>query len=154
MKFHINGAEVEYTKVLDRYRFIPGEDHSAPATIEFDIKVPARSALTITVQFEKAFLHWTEHPPDAHRGFDIGSAVIVASLPCSHYHTKFNGLEWSPTLYNNTCKGTFQHRIVTESLLVQLPTPDFSMPYNVITLTGTIFALFFWVSVQHLDSQR
>lgn len=34
-------------------------------------------------------------------------------------------------------------RIYTDTLLVSLPTPDFSMPYNVITLTCTIIALFF-----------
>jgi phosphatidylinositol glycan class T len=31
----------------------------------------------------------------------------------------------------------------TEVLLVPLTTPDFSMPYNVITITCTIFALYF-----------
>ncbi|KAJ2566065.1 Subunit of the glycosylphosphatidylinositol transamidase complex-like protein, partial [Coemansia sp. RSA 1836] len=31
----------------------------------------------------------------------------------------------------------------TELLLASLPTPDFSMPYNVITFTCTILALFF-----------
>ena len=36
-----------------------------------------------------------------------------------------------------------RYRIYTSSLLVNLPTPDFSMPYNVITLTGTVLALFF-----------
>lgn len=34
-------------------------------------------------------------------------------------------------------------RIHTESNLVVLPTPDFSMPYNVICLTCTIFAIGF-----------
>lgn len=34
-------------------------------------------------------------------------------------------------------------RIYTETVLVSLPTPDFSMPYNVITLTCTLMALFF-----------
>lgn len=34
-------------------------------------------------------------------------------------------------------------RIYTDTLLVSLPTPDFSMPYNVITLTCTVVALFF-----------
>ena len=34
-------------------------------------------------------------------------------------------------------------RIFTSNLLLTLPTPDFSMPYNVITLTSTILALFF-----------
>jgi len=37
----------------------------------------------------------------------------------------------------------FSIRVYTETLLVSLPTPDFSMPYNVITLTCTVIALFF-----------
>lgn len=36
------------------------------------------------------------------------------------------------------------HRVLsyTEVLLVPLTTPDFSMPYNVITITCTVFALY------------
>lgn len=34
-------------------------------------------------------------------------------------------------------------RLHTTSTLVSLPTPDFSMPYNVIILTSTVVALFF-----------
>ncbi|KAL5062886.1 hypothetical protein RYX36_024623 [Vicia faba] len=33
--------------------------------------------------------------------------------------------------------------LYTEVLLVPLTTPDFSMPYNVITITCTVFALYF-----------
>lgn len=34
-------------------------------------------------------------------------------------------------------------RIYTSNVLVDLPTPDFSMPYNVIIMTSTLLALFF-----------
>jgi len=34
-------------------------------------------------------------------------------------------------------------RVYSESALVSLPTPDFSMPYNVITMTCTAIATFF-----------
>lgn len=40
-----------------------------------------------------------------------------------------------------TQKSTFAIR--TTSLLLSLPTPDFSMPYNVIILTSTVIALAF-----------
>ena len=36
-----------------------------------------------------------------------------------------------------------------DSVLLQCPTPDFSMPYNVITLTCTVLALFFGRSCLH-----
>ncbi len=43
---------------------------------------------------------------------------------------------------NNKIGGVFV-QIYTESLLVNLPTPDFSMPYNVICLACTVVALAF-----------
>ncbi|KAH3784843.1 hypothetical protein DPMN_162914 [Dreissena polymorpha] len=39
--------------------------------------------------------------------------------------------------------GQFFLRLHTESLLVSLPTPDFSMPYNVICLACTVVAIAF-----------
>ena len=33
--------------------------------------------------------------------------------------------------------------VYAESVLLSMPTPDFSMPYNVITMTCTVMALFF-----------
>jgi phosphatidylinositol glycan class T len=43
----------------------------------------------------------------------------------------------------NTTMEEGVYRIYSQNLLLVLPTPDFSMPYNVITLTGTVIALFF-----------
>ena len=44
-------------------------------------------------------------------------------------------------------------RLHTESLLVTLPTPDFSMPYNVICLTCTVVAIMFG-SIHNLTTRR
>lgn len=49
---------------------------------------------------------------------------------------------WIPEQKNLMLFGELK-RIYTNTLLVSLPTPDFSMPYNVITLTCTVIALFF-----------
>uniref|UniRef100_A0A0R0HBS2 Reverse transcriptase zinc-binding domain-containing protein n=1 Tax=Glycine max TaxID=3847 RepID=A0A0R0HBS2_SOYBN len=62
---------------------------------------------------EMGFLHIDEYPPDVNQGFGIPSAII--SFPDFH----------------------------AELLLVPLTTPDFGMPYNVITITCTVFALYF-----------
>eukprot|EP00891_Asterochloris_glomerata_P000956 jgi/Astpho2/956/Aster-x0960 len=41
-------------------------------------QVPARAcSLQLTVSFRKAFLSVFEHPPDAHRGFDIPAALVA-----------------------------------------------------------------------------
>ena len=71
------------------------------------------------LDFDKTFLRYTEYPSDANRGFDVPPAVIF---------------------YQD--KGILK-RIYTTSTLIFLPTPDFSMPYNVIILTSTIIAMFY-----------
>jgi GPI-anchor transamidase subunit T len=43
----------------------------------------------------------------------------------------------------NATRQTYFLRIHTEALLINLPTPDFSMPYNVICLACTVVALAF-----------
>jgi len=73
----------------------------------------------LTVAIEKASIAYTEHPPDASRGWDLPPAVIQ---PLDHHGPQ---------------------RIYTSTLLGDLPTPDFSMPYNVIIMTCTLVALFF-----------
>lgn len=46
-----------------------------------------------------------------------------------------------------------RRRLYTSKLLTDLPTPDFSMPYNVIIMTSTLIALFFG-SVVNLEARR
>lgn len=72
----------------------------------------------------KAFLRYTEHPPDAQRGWDLPPAVFVPI-----------GLEEEG--------GDGVGRIYTPILLVDLATPDFSMPYNVIIMSSTLITFIF-----------
>jgi phosphatidylinositol glycan class T len=85
------------------------------------------SSLTLTYDFEKAILRYTEYPPDANRGFDVAPAIIRLLPSVAHPDT-------------NNRRGVY---VRTTSLLLPLPTPDFSMPYNVIILTSTVMALGF-----------
>ncbi|KAK9992818.1 hypothetical protein SO802_022521 [Lithocarpus litseifolius] len=87
-------------------------------------------------------LHIDEYPPDANQGFDIPSAVIIfPNFQTSMQYLEDNSSNKSPML------SKFQEKSpvlsYTEVLLVPLTTPDFSMPYNVITITCTVFALYF-----------
>lgn len=95
----------------------------------------------MTVSFRKAFILYTEHPPDAHRGWDLPPAVLT---PLCEASLNATGLVHSYglgplELGANACGS----RIYTSTLLVDLATPDFSMPYNVIIMTSTVVALFF-----------
>ncbi|KAL9084895.1 MAG: hypothetical protein Q9165_007848 [Trypethelium subeluteriae] len=108
--------EVYYRPAVDRHR---------GTHLELLLNVPPLSSLTLTYDFEKAILRYTEYPPDANRGFDVAPAVIRL-LPGS----------------NSSLPGGSAY-LRTTSLLLPLPTPDFSMPYNVIILTSTVMALGF-----------
>ncbi|TID12900.1 GPI transamidase-like protein component Gpi16 [Venturia nashicola] len=105
--------ETFYRPALDRHR---------GCHLELVLTIPPSSTLTLTYDFEKAILRYTEYPPDANRGFDVAAAV-VRLLPSKNF---------PQDVY-----------LRTTTLLLPLPTPDFSMPYNVIILTSTVMALGF-----------
>jgi phosphatidylinositol glycan class T len=107
-------------KIITSLFYRPVLDRHRGTHLEAVLVVPPNSTVYLTYDFEKAVLRYTEYPPDANRGFDIAPAMI--------------------TVLNGPRKG---FSIRTTSLLLNLPTPDFSMPYNVIILTSTVMALAF-----------
>ena len=94
-----------------------------PVVLEALVAIPGESQVQIHVDVDKVFLLYTEYPPDANRGFDIPPVRTIV-----HDSTETNQ---EPII------------VFSRPILVNLPTPDFSMPYNVITLTCTVMALFF-----------
>jgi phosphatidylinositol glycan class T len=112
--------ETYYRPALDRHR---------GTHLELRLSIPPASKLTLTYDFEKAILRYTEYPPDPNRGFDVAPAVIRV-LPGPN--DKLDSETRRRGIY-----------VRTTSLLLPLPTPDFSMPYNVIILTSTVMALGF-----------
>ena len=125
--------------------YIPGCGKRNPARLELIITVPALSTVTITISFERVLLDWMSHPPDAHHGFYIGSSVVSVMLPDST-NTSGLGSRCSYKSKPETCTNmddVMFKRIYSEPLLIVVPTPDFSMPYNVICLTCTVIAIAF-----------
>ncbi|KAK2744349.1 Subunit of the glycosylphosphatidylinositol transamidase complex-like protein [Onygenales sp. PD_40] len=115
---------VPSSEIIKDVFYRPALDRERGTQLELILSVPAASTVTLIYEFEKAILRYTEYPPDANRGFNVGPAVI-----------RLLGDERagnSPPIY-----------LRTTSLLLPLPTPDFSMPYNVIILTSTVMALAF-----------
>ncbi|KAK3742758.1 hypothetical protein QZH41_018969, partial [Actinostola sp. cb2023] len=64
----------------DKLHVIPAKDRERPYILELLFTLPANSITKMSLQFERGFLKWTEHPPDAHHGFYISSSVISARL--------------------------------------------------------------------------
>ncbi|GFO43345.1 GPI transamidase component pig-t [Plakobranchus ocellatus] len=140
-------------KVPFKVHYVPAKDRSRPHHLELSFMLWPHSTTRVSFTFTRAFLKWTEYPPDANHGFYISSAVITALLPSSFGYT-------SPPQESSQLSSIFSEnstsyliRIHTESLLVSLPTPDFSMPYNVICLACTVLAIAFG-SMHNLTTRR
>ncbi|KAM0748593.1 Gpi16 subunit, GPI transamidase component [Meredithblackwellia eburnea MCA 4105] len=107
-------SQLEYSPPIARKR---------PTTLALNITLPPKTSKRIVLPYECSYLWYTEYPPDAHRGFEVPGAAFV--------------------ILDENQEGTCPYRFHTPSTLLSLPTPDFSMPYNVIILTSTLMALFF-----------
>lgn len=105
-------------QIIKSVHYSPEVDRQRPTHIEFELVLEPNSNVALSYSFDKSLLLYSEYPPDANHGFSVEPGVV-------------NVLE--PTVYT----------LRTSSALLTLPTPDFSMPYNVIILTSTIMALAF-----------
>lgn len=115
----VNAPSGKKENVIQDIYYRPALDRERGTQLEVKLRIPPKSTVFLTYDFEKSILRYTEYPPDANRGFDVPGAVI----------TILNGAATS--------------NLRTTALLLNLPTPDFSMPYNVIIFTSTAIALAF-----------
>lgn len=67
--------------LTERLRFTPAYGKERPARLEFLFTLPAHSKAKISIEFEKVFLDWMQHPPDAHHGFYMSSSVVSGMIP-------------------------------------------------------------------------
>ncbi|KAF7695969.1 GPI transamidase component PIG-T isoform X1 [Silurus meridionalis] len=121
----------------------PSKDRLRPHLLEMLVQLPPHSVTEVTVQFERALLKWTEYTPDPNHGFYVGSSVISALVP-SVVAMDIKSPQERPlfsSFFHVKEESSYFVRVYTEPLLVNLPTPDFSMPYNVICLTCTVVAV-------------
>ncbi|KAJ4459906.1 putative GPI transamidase component PIG-T [Paratrimastix pyriformis] len=125
------GVAVPTEVAFPVFEYVPSRRH-AQAALRLEATLPPNSTTVVTVRFEKAFLHVSEHPADAHRGFDIAPGQVYM-VP----------VEGEDRCTRGVAPRQQPDRILTEMMLLRLPVPDFSMPYNVIALATTIMALFF-----------
>lgn len=96
--------------------FVPAIERQSPSVLEFtSLRLAKNSTLTLDYKFVKAFLHLSEYPPDAHFGFIFPGARVSLDA------------------------GTFY----TDVQVSQTALPDFSMPFNVVTLSGILLGFFF-----------
>ncbi|KAJ3347202.1 Subunit of the glycosylphosphatidylinositol transamidase complex-like protein [Entophlyctis luteolus] len=119
--------------VMHQQRYQASVPRLRPSVLEITGSLAGKSTAILCMDFDRAFIKYTEHPPDANRGFDIGSAVVTVWPEAPENFSK-----------TTTTPGELIGQLVfSEVVLIALPTPDFSMPYNVITMTCTVVALYF-----------
>lgn len=116
--FENNKVPLPSSDIVKEVYFRPAIDREQPLQIEIRMKLPAATVAALSYDFDKTLLFIEEYPPDANHGFNIAPGVLTV-LGSKFYTSR------------------------TTSLLLSLPTPDFSMPYNVVILACTVMALNF-----------
>ena len=82
--------DVHLDDVLLAHHLEPAEGPGTTGLIELCLSLPRLTASALlAIDFQKAFLTVFDHPPDAHRGFDIPAAVLTF-LDDSHEQQVWN----------------------------------------------------------------
>ena len=133
LQARVEGSSTDQASLIDEVYYRPALDRARGTQLEIRMRVPPASTVFLTYDFEKSILRYTEYPPDANRGFDVAAAVITILN---------DGTGKTDTVPLSKDRHTSSN-LRTTALLLSLPTPDFSMPYNVIIFTSTTIALAF-----------
>lgn len=146
-------SEFELETFKIKFEVSPAIDRISTSKTSLKMTLGPQSKVLLTIDFDSAFLCWAEYSPDSHRGFDLSPGILLVELSPETANNlldlrnddgriiSFDGL--TSQLFqssNSNLKKIF--RIYTNPLVLTLPNPDFSMPYNVVTLTSTAIALF------------
>ena len=87
-----------------------------------------KSVCYVTYDYETRWPKWTEYPADANFGRFLSSLMII------YENDMANNME------NLHAENRIQN-VFSGPLLIYVPIPDFSMPYNVLCLVSTVIAM-------------
>ncbi|KAH9425844.1 hypothetical protein DERP_005063 [Dermatophagoides pteronyssinus] len=146
--------EIQPTKL----HYEPAQDRIRPHQLEVKLHLPPNSLIEIRFEFDHQFLRWTEFPPDPNHGLYINPATVTFLFDDNHqssdpgytyerflpriFESYFKNNSFSTSTIANLQKN-YPLRLYTEPLIIMMPTPDFSMPYNVICLVSTALSIAF-----------
>ncbi len=114
--------------------FSPGGDGSS--TLSISTTIPKDSSLYIQVDYNPRFLAFERFPADPNRGFDVPPSIASFSCPLLETFTSAQAQAQVGQVPN-----IFRTNVYSNALLIMPPVPDLSMPFNVISITSTLFAL-------------
>ncbi|VDM51891.1 unnamed protein product [Angiostrongylus costaricensis] len=136
--------QVVESPILHKHYFVPSLARKRPALLELQFELPGDSECRVQLEFEKAFLRIREYPPDANHGMYIPGAVVT--LLGSNNTSIWKHQDQAANTEMSTCESLFFCDPVVlhgNVLLITLPVPDFSMPFNVICFVMTTVSLCF-----------
>eukprot|EP00933_Yihiella_yeosuensis_P037894 TRINITY_DN31893_c0_g1_i1.p1 TRINITY_DN31893_c0_g1~~TRINITY_DN31893_c0_g1_i1.p1 ORF type:complete len:695 (-),score=130.73 TRINITY_DN31893_c0_g1_i1:69-2153(-) len=131
----------------------------SPTEFFLSLDIPPGGSVSIFLDVMKSFIQLREFSYACEKGFDVGGAAwLEADLPLSSGVQSFSAVSTGPPVGTSDFiaslgkigplgrphlpEGTWRLRF-TEGLIVLLPMPDFSMPFNVIALSSTAVTFFF-----------
>jgi hypothetical protein len=113
-----------------QWHLVPAPVHGSTfGTSEMELIIPSRSTTEVRCQLRKRYLHWESFPPDASRGMAAPPPLVAFSVN----NTDIDNQQILPRLTYFEQSASF--------VLVSLPIPDATMPYNVLTLVSSLAAL-------------
>lgn len=136
-------------------RFVSSDGATTPTEISFSLDVEAGAVVNVHLDVLKEFLPVSRFSYACEKGFDVSSAMWL--------EREHGGADedQNPQLGRDELVSSFWRggpsvpsawRLrYTEGLLVLVPMPDFSMPFNVIAITVTA-VMFFWGSIFKLTA--
>jgi hypothetical protein len=106
-------------------------DDNADETIRLSFRhvLPPSSSLELSLEYKPEFLNFERFPADPNHGFELPPFVAHLSAACT---PKSN-------CSGDTCPAV-SATLYSDSPLLLAPIPDMSMPFNVISLTCTLYA--------------
>jgi hypothetical protein len=103
------------------------ETDDSSVVMQFRHELAPESSLSVSLDYNPAFSSFENIPGDANRGVELPPVqVYFVSSACSNSN-----------FYSNS---TSSAQLYSQSVLVLTPLPDMSMPFNVLSLTCTLFA--------------
>jgi len=131
-------------------QLVPSNGQHMPTEIFMTVTVPHRGVVSVFLDVRKEFIQVREFSYACEKGFDVSSAAwMELELPDTGKIPNFT------TPCSSDCfvqllsprkapgaSGTWRLQF-THGLIVLLPMPDFSMPFNVIALSSTALTFFF-----------
>ncbi|PAV62197.1 hypothetical protein WR25_16996 [Diploscapter pachys] len=116
---------------------------TSPSTIEWQFVLLHESMCEFEFEFDKAHMRIWDYPPDANHGMYAAGALLVIDDKEGrlHNHRPILG-DYVNSAYeqltNPTLPYPLSYSVFSNPILVSLPVPDFSMPFNVICFVLTV----------------